>query len=64
MLEAPRIRPYERENVPATAAAACTAAAIRCGARVAVAAPPTGAVIFGVAAVVGTADFGPPGGAR
>ena len=73
MLQAPRLRPCERRNVPVADPAACTAAAIAGVAGVAVAAPPTGAVVFGVAAVaaadgvaaaVDTADFGPPGGGR
>ena len=64
MLQPPCLCPCERGNVPAADAAACTAAAISSVAGVAVAAPPAGAVIFGVAAVVDTADFGPPGGGR
>ena len=74
MLQAPRLRPCERRNVPAADAAACTTAVIAGVAGVAVAAPPAGAVIFevaavaavaaaaGVAAGVDTADCVPPGG--
>ena len=64
MLQAPRLRPCEPGKVPAADAAACTAAAIAGVSGVAVAAPHAGAVIFGVAAVVDTVDFGPPGGGR
>ena len=73
MLQAPRIRPCERGNVPAADAYAYTDAAIAGVAGVAVAAPFTDAVMVGVAAVaaavevagdVDTADFGPPGGGR
>ena len=73
MLQAPRLRPCERGNVPAADAYACTAAAIADVAGVAVAAPLTDAVIVGVATVaaavgvagdVDTADFGPPGGGQ
>ena len=66
MLQVPRLRPCERGNVPAADAAACAAAAIVsvAGVAVAVAVPSAGAVIFGVAAVVDTADFRPSGGGR
>ena len=46
MLQAPRLRPCGRGNVPTADAAACTAAAIANVAGVAVAAPPTDVVIF------------------
>ena len=71
MLQAPRLRPCERGNVPAADAYACTAAVIAGVAGVAVAAPLTDAVIVGVTAVaaavgvagdVDTAVFGPLGG--
>ena len=73
MLQAPRLCPCERQNVPAADAAACTAATIAGMAGVAVAAPPTGAIIFGVdavaaaagvAAAVNTSDFDRPEGGR
>ena len=73
MLQAPRLCPCERRNVPATDAAAYTAATIAGMAGVAVAAPPTGAIIFGVdavaaaagvAAAVNTSDFDRPEGGR
>ena len=62
MLQAPRLHPCERGNIPAADAAACTAAAMAGVAGVAVAAPPAGTVIFGVGAIVDTADFGLFGG--
>ena len=56
ILQAPCFRPCERRNVPAADGAACTAAATADMAGVAAAA--------GVAAVVNTANFSPPGGGR
>ena len=73
MLQAPRLCSCERGHIPVADAAACTVSAIAGVAGDAVAAPPTETVIFGVAsvaaaagdaAVVDTADFGPPGGGR
>ena len=76
MLQAPHLRSCELGNVLVADTAACTTASIAGVNGVAVAAPPTGAVIFevaavadvaaaaGVAAVVDTANFWPPGGGR
>ena len=58
ILQASRLCPCQCVHVPVADAAACT------DAGVAVAAPPTGAVIFGVAAVAAAAGFGPPEGGR
>ena len=55
MLRAPCLRSCERGNVPAADTAACTTAAVAVVAGVAVAGPPTSAVIFGVAAVAAAA---------